>query len=144
MTVAAEPVSGFLGIEAASALELMAAVEGGLPLRSLDVLAKSVAPEDKQFVYSFVPRATLARRRIEHTHRKLKLSAAESTRVARFASVWVKALDVWKDPAAARRFMFEGHPLLNGRRPADVVIANELGRPLVEGILGRLKYGSAA
>jgi uncharacterized protein (DUF2384 family) len=44
---------------------------------------------------------------------------------------------------AARRFMFEAHPLLQGRRPIDVVLENELGRPVVEGILGRLKYGSA-
>jgi uncharacterized protein (DUF2384 family) len=33
--------------------------------------------------------------------------------------------------------------LLDGRRPVDVVLANEFGRPLVEGILGRLHYGSA-
>jgi uncharacterized protein (DUF2384 family) len=34
--------------------------------------------------------------------------------------------------------------MLEGRRPIDVVLANEFGRPLVEGILGRLQYGSAA
>ena len=39
--------------------------------------------------------------------------------------------------------MFEPHPLLHGRRPIDVVLENELGRPVVEGILGRLQYGSA-
>jgi uncharacterized protein (DUF2384 family) len=34
--------------------------------------------------------------------------------------------------------------MLDGRRPIDMVLANEFGRPLVEGILGRLQYGSAA
>jgi putative toxin-antitoxin system antitoxin component (TIGR02293 family) len=53
------------------------------------------------------------------------------------------ALDVWGGEEAARRFMFEAHPLLHGRRPVDVVLENELGRPVVEGILGRLRYGSA-
>jgi uncharacterized protein (DUF2384 family) len=28
------------------------------------------------------------------------------------------------------------------RRPMDVVLAGELGRPLVEAILGRIKYGT--
>jgi putative toxin-antitoxin system antitoxin component (TIGR02293 family) len=53
------------------------------------------------------------------------------------------ALEVWGDEEAARRFMFEAHKLLQGRRPVDVVLENELGRPVVEGILGRLQYGSA-
>jgi hypothetical protein len=41
-------------------------------------------------------------------------------------------------------FLFRPHPLLEGRRPLDVVLASEFGRPIVEGILGRLKFGSAA
>ncbi len=53
------------------------------------------------------------------------------------------ALGIWDGGDAARRFMFEAHPLLHGRRPVDVVLESELGRPIVEGILGRLQYGSA-
>jgi uncharacterized protein (DUF2384 family) len=53
------------------------------------------------------------------------------------------ALDVWCGEAAARRFMFEAHPPLHGRRPVDVMLENELGRPVVEGVLGRLKYSTA-
>ncbi len=53
------------------------------------------------------------------------------------------ALDVWGGDDDARRLMFEPHALLHGRRPVDVVLENELGRPIVEGILGRLQYGSA-
>jgi putative toxin-antitoxin system antitoxin component (TIGR02293 family) len=56
--------------------------------------------------------------------------------LARLASVWTMALDVWGVEDAARRFMFEAHPLLHGRRPVDVVLENEFGRPIVEGILG--------
>jgi putative toxin-antitoxin system antitoxin component (TIGR02293 family) len=72
-----------------------------------------------------------------------RLSAEEGTRLARLAGVWAMALDVWGGEEAARRFMFEAHPLLHGRRPVDVVLENELGRPVVEGILGRLKYGTS-
>jgi putative toxin-antitoxin system antitoxin component (TIGR02293 family) len=53
------------------------------------------------------------------------------------------AVEVWGSGDAARQFMFEAHPLLHGRRPVDVVLENEFGRPAVEGILGRLRYGSA-
>jgi uncharacterized protein (DUF2384 family) len=34
--------------------------------------------------------------------------------------------------------------MLEDRRPIDVVISSELGRPLVEDILGWLKYGTGA
>jgi putative toxin-antitoxin system antitoxin component (TIGR02293 family) len=54
------------------------------------------------------------------------------------------ARDVWGGEDAARAFLFRPHPMLEGQRPVDVVLATEFGRPLVEGILGRLQYGSAA
>lgn len=56
----------------------------------------------------------------------------------------VLAREVWGSDEAARAFLFRPHPMLEGRRPIDVVLANEFGRSLVEGILGRLQYGSAA
>ena len=72
------------------------------------------------------------------------LSPDEGAKVARLAEVWAMARDVWGDDAAARAFLFRPHPMLEGERPVDVVLATEFGRPLVEGILGRLQYGSAA
>ena len=89
--------------------------------------------------YRLVPRATLARRRSHHSP---KLTPEESSRVARLASVWAFAKDVWGSDEAARRWLFEAHMMLDDRRPVDVVLASEFGRPLVEGILGRLKYGT--
>ncbi len=143
----ADPISAVLGIKASGPLLLMSAVEQGLPLASLDRVAHSVAPSDSKFAFRIVARATLARRRAALAAAKGRLdgrlSADEGTRLARLASVWVMALDTWGGEEAARRFMFDAHPLLNGRRPVDVVLENEFGRPVVEGILGRLKYGSA-
>jgi putative toxin-antitoxin system antitoxin component (TIGR02293 family) len=49
---------------------------------------------------------------------------------------------VWKTDDAARSWLFQPHMMLEDRRPIDVVLASEFGRPLVEGILGRLKYST--
>src|ERR1700692_2759573 len=135
-------VSEVLGIRASGPLPLMSAVEQGLPLASLDRVVHSIAPSDSKFAFRIIPRATLARRRkalATGTGRAGgRLSAEEGTRLARLASVWGMALEVWGNGDAARQFMFAAHPLLHGRRPIDIVLESELGRPVVEGILGRL------
>jgi uncharacterized protein (DUF2384 family) len=63
---------------------------------------------------------------------------------ARVARVWAVALDVWKTEEATRAFLFRAHPMIEDRRPIDVVIQSEFGAELVVEILGRLKYGTAA
>ncbi len=143
---AAVSVSELLGLRRnparpGAALGLMGEVERGLPLSALDRLAQAVAPEDSGFAHRLVPRATLARRR---AHASPRLTPEESARVARVASVWALAKDVWKSDDGARRWLFEPHMMLEDRRPIDVVISSEFGRPLVEDILGRLKYGTGA
>jgi putative toxin-antitoxin system antitoxin component (TIGR02293 family) len=143
----ADSVAEVLGIRASGPLPLMSAVENGLPLTALDRVVRSVASADNRFAFRIIPRATLARRRkvwaTARSRTEGRLSAEEGTRLARLASVWALALEVWGSTEAARTFMFAAHPLLHGRRPVDIVLENELGRPIVEGILGRLQYGSA-
>jgi putative toxin-antitoxin system antitoxin component (TIGR02293 family) len=138
---AAASVPELLGLRKrpTSALGLMSDVEKGLPLSALDRIAHAVAPEDPGFVYRLVPRATLARRRARSVPR---LTSEESARVARLASAWAFAKDVWKTDEATRRWFFDPHMMLEDRRPIDIVLASELGLPLVEEILGRLKYGT--
>jgi putative toxin-antitoxin system antitoxin component (TIGR02293 family) len=156
------------------------AVTEGLPLSALESVVRQVAPDDKDFVYKFISRPTLARRKkavqewkdhlVSSDLPKARisgvrqasvrapartylprsrtpeplLSPTEGARVARLAEVWAMARRVWGSDAEARAFLFRPHPMLEGGRPIDVVIADEFGRPLVEGILGRLQYGSAA
>ena len=144
MTVTAASVPELLGLRKhpsrqGSSLGLMSDVEKGLPLSALDRIVQAVAPDDAGFAYRLVPRATLARRRSQHTP---KLTPEESARVARLAAVWALAKDVWDSDQGARRWLFEPHMMLDDRRPIDVVLTSEFGRPLVEGILGRLKYGT--
>ena len=147
----ADTISEVLGLRVRDPLfpmSLMHEVEKGLPLTALDRVAKAVAPGDAGFLFRMVSRATLARRRkalaTTRTATAARLSAEESARVARLAAVWALAREVWGGEAEARAFLFRPHPMLEGRRPIDVVLANEFGRPLVEGILGGLQYGSAA
>ena len=123
-----------------SPLRLAGDVENGLPLTTLDRVAQAVAPEDSGFIHRLVPRATLIRRRAQPGAR---LTIEESARVVRLAAVWSLAMQVWKDDAATRRWLFKPHMMLEDRRPIDVVLASEFGRPVVESILGGLLYGTA-
>ena len=122
-----------------SPIGLVARIEDGLPIVALDRVANLVAPNDSQFKYRLVPRATYERRK----GRKV-LSAEEGTRLARLARGWSLALDVWGSEGEARDFLFRPHAMLEDRLPVDVVIQNEIGAELVFDILQGLKYGSAA
>ena len=123
----------------ATPFELIARIARGLPLSALERVTASIAPGDAGFKYRIIPKASLARRR----HDK-RLTAAEGERLARIAAVWAFACEVWGDEAEARSFLFRAHPMLQDRPPIDLAIDSDLGARLVEGILGRLQYGSAA
>jgi putative toxin-antitoxin system antitoxin component (TIGR02293 family) len=126
-------------IDARSPFGLMSRIEDGLPIGALERVAHLLAPSDAHFKYRLIPKATYERRK-----RALRLSSDEGTRLARVARVWSLALDVWQTEQEARDFLFRSHPMLEDRRPVDVVIQNEIGAELVFDILGSLKYGSAA
>jgi putative toxin-antitoxin system antitoxin component (TIGR02293 family) len=140
-------LSTILGLDQIGPLPLISAVENGLPLAALDRLMQSLAPPETGFATRIVARATLARRRralaTAIKPEEGRLSAEEGSRLARLAAVWAMAIEVWGSEDAARRFMFTPHPMLHARRPVDIVLQNELGRPVVEGILGRLQYSAA-
>lgn len=122
-------------------LEFVEKVEQGLPLRSLDRLVVQIAPEDRKFSYRIIFRATLNRRRAT---KEKRLSTDESEKVARLARIWSGAMKVWGNENEARHFLLEPHMLLDGRIPVDLAIKTDEGARLVEDILGRLKYGTAA
>lgn len=142
MEVQARDVAGILGLRRADSMsvyELSQRLALGLPVSALDRLCRAIAPEDQGFPTDLIPRATLKRRRAAKV-----LSPEESELLGRLAQVWAVALDVYKEEAAARRFLHEPHPLLHGQKPINVARSNAFGAAMVEDILGRLKYGSAA
>jgi len=123
------------------------AVTAGLSLQAFDKVMGLVSPGDQSFGFRVIPKATLARRRRVASpgkHATQKLSAEESARVMRLARMWAMARQVWQDDETARDFLFRPHPLLEDRKPIDVVLANEFGLPIVENVLGALLYGAAA
>ena len=123
-----------------SPFALISRIEDGLPIGALERLTDLLAPGDAQFKYRLIPKATYERRK----RAAQPLSAEEGTRVARLARVWRLARDVWGSDEAARAFLFRSHPMIEDKRPVDVVIQNEFGAEMVIDILGGLKYGSAA
>ncbi|HEV7367531.1 antitoxin Xre-like helix-turn-helix domain-containing protein [Arenibaculum sp.] len=120
-------------------LRMVSILEEGLPVKSLERVSGFVAPSDTSFKHRIVPRATLNRRKLGE-----RLTTEESNRVERVARVWALAVEVWKSAENARAFLWREHPLLDLRRPIDIVMANDFGAKLVEDILGRLKHGTAA
>jgi putative toxin-antitoxin system antitoxin component (TIGR02293 family) len=145
MTIIYAQVAGLLGLrhgpdQSTSPFEIIEYIENGLPIAALNRVSHSVAPGDANFKYHIVSRATFARRKKQRE----KLSAEESDRVVRLANVWTLAREVWGSDEEARAFFFRPHMMLEGRRPIDVVLSTDIGARLVEDILGRLKYGSAA
>jgi putative toxin-antitoxin system antitoxin component (TIGR02293 family) len=126
-------------VEAHSPIMLIFRIDRGLPVKALDKVAHLLAPDDAQFKYRLVPKATLERRRTAK-----KLSPEEGARLARLAKVWSVARDVWGDDDEARDFLFRPHPMAEDRRPIDLIIQSEFGAELIVDILNGLKYGSAA
>ena len=127
-----------------SELEYVDLILRGLPANSLKVIVKALAPTDSSFKFRIVPKASFYRLYgVSTPSSRRRLSGAQSAVVARLASVWAQAERVWKSPDAARDFLYRKHPLLNERRPLDVVLENEIGAELVRGVLGRLEHGSA-
>jgi putative toxin-antitoxin system antitoxin component (TIGR02293 family) len=140
-----EQVATILGVspkraKAMTSLGLAEEVKRGISPAAVDRVVQFISPNDVSFRNRIVPKATLARRK---TGAERRLSPEESDKVARMASLWALALDVWHSPEAAQRFLAAHHPLLNGRSPSDVAVETEIGARAVEELLGRLKYGSA-
>ena len=129
------------GAKSMTPLDLFARIESGLPVAALERLTRKVCPADTGFKYRIVPKATLSRRQ---TRPRARLSAEESAKLVRLARIWTFAKRVWGGEDAASRFLFAPHMLLQGQRPIDVALGNEVGAEIVEGILGRLQYGTAA
>ena len=119
-------------------------VSHGLPLSAAERLSLAIAPRDGAFKYRFVSKATYSRRKAKRPGSEALLSKDEGERVVRVARIWAFASDVWGGADGARRFMLSPHMMLDGATPLEVALSGELGGKLVEDILGRLAYGSAA
>lgn len=133
------PVEALLGIEIVrpvSPLALAYAVEGGLPLATLEHLAQFMAPDDPKFKFRLFPKSTLERRRKSNG----RLTTAEGNRLVRLAKVISFALQIYGTPEKVREFLRRPHAMLDGKSPFDVVLATNPGADLVISLLGRGAY----
>jgi putative toxin-antitoxin system antitoxin component (TIGR02293 family) len=123
----------------ASDIALLEYIQRGFSRETLERLSAALAPEAPSFKYRIVPKSSLARR----SSPQRRLSASQSLKVARLASIWIQSLRIWKSDKEAREFLFRAHPDLSGHRPVDLTLQNEIGAGLVRNLLGRLEVGSA-
>lgn len=113
-------------------------VERGLPVKSLDSLARYLARSDREAAaikFAIVPKQTLARRR--------RLTREESECVGRLASIIALAEYVWENADHARTFLLSEQLPLGGARPIDLA-RSERGAREVEEVLERLEYSLPA
>jgi putative toxin-antitoxin system antitoxin component (TIGR02293 family) len=123
-----------LGRRVRSVSDLRETVEAGLPVRSLDVVARHVARNDRdaaELKYRVVPRTTL--------HRRTRLTADEGQRLERLARMTVLAEEVWEDADLAHEFLTSAQPQLGGKRPVEMA-RSDLATREVEELLFRLEW----
>ena len=123
-----------LGRRVRNVTDLRHTVEAGLPVRSLDAVAKHVARNDRdaaELKHRVVPKTTL--------HRRTRLTLEEGQRLERLARMTVLAEHVWEDADLAHEFLTSAQPQLGGERPVEMA-RSDLGTREVEDLLLRLEW----
>ncbi len=62
----------------------------------------------------------------------------------RISCVLAIATETWGSEEAAKAFLDRPHPLLQDRRPIDLIAESDAGAKLVIDVLGGLRHGSVA
>src|SRR3546814_12161268 len=116
MNTAASSFAESLGIKAAprSPLAIANSIKAGLPLAALERLSKAIAPDDANFPYRFVQRATLTRRKSASAP---KLTLDEGNRVEAVAKVWEFEMEIYRDEERTHEILYLKHPLLENPTP---------------------------
>jgi putative toxin-antitoxin system antitoxin component (TIGR02293 family) len=123
-----------LGTDVESEVELVQLVQEGLPTKVLDrvmALGDLTIAEMEQII----PRRTLA-----HSRTKPRLSVEQSDRIARAASVFAHAHEVFANVDKANHWMRQPNRALDGATPLSLLRTGS-GAQLVETILTRIAYG---
>jgi putative toxin-antitoxin system antitoxin component (TIGR02293 family) len=119
-----------------SDLDLVDAILGGLPVRSLEEVQRSGLFEPGELYALVVARRTLAHRR----EKRQPLTVEESDRLARVVRVAQAAEDALGDQENAARWLRKPNRALKGNRPIDL-LESDLGARMVERALGRVEHG---
>lgn len=119
-----------------SDLDLVDAIEGGLPTRAIDELVRRDLLDASEIYDLVIPRRTLAHRR----DRGQPLSSEESDRLTRVVRVVGRAEEALGERARAARWLREPNRALSGKRPIDL-LDSDVGARMVDRVLGRVEHG---
>ena len=126
-----------IGRQVRSDADLARAVEHGFPTATIDALLKRGVTNRDIAALVINPR-TLSRRRAQHR----RLTVEESDRAARLARVRALGEETFADGHKADRWLHRELPLLDGRRPIDL-IRTQVGARMVEDLLAGIAWGAA-
>ena len=119
-----------------SDLDLVAAIQQGLPTGAVEEVLGSGLFEPSE-VYELV----VARRTLAHRKEKRKpLSPAQSDRLARVVRVADRAEEALGDREKAARWLRKPNRSIQSRRPIDL-LESDVGARMVERALGRIEHG---
>jgi putative toxin-antitoxin system antitoxin component (TIGR02293 family) len=125
-----------LRTEVRSELELVRAVQEGLPTASIAAMVERGALDPQEVERFIIPRRTLAHRR----KRRQPLSPEESDRLARAAHLLALATETFGDQEKAARWMRRPNRALRGAVPIELLTTSG-GARLVEDVLERIAHG---
>lgn len=127
---------GVLQHEIRTELDLIAALQEGLPATTLDTLVASGALSAREVEELIIPRRTLAHRR----QKRQRLSAEESDRAARVARAIVLAEDTFQNAEKAAHWLRKPNRGLGGQVPLELLRTSQ-GAALLERALGQIGHG---
>lgn len=138
------------GTNELSELEFIQFVRAGLPVESLNAMLASMTTAVflQSEVFDLIGSArTLQRKRAKSasrgaakTRQTVRLSPAESDRLARLARVVVRAEEAFGSSAKTQRWLSKPNRALEGTRPLEL-LDSDAGALAVERVLGRIEHG---
>lgn len=119
-----------------SDLDLLAAIQRGLPTRAVEEVLRSGLFEPSEVYELVVARRTLAHRK----EKRQPLSPEQSDRLTRVVRVADLAEDALGNRQKAARWLRKPNRSIQGKRPIDL-LKSDIGARMVERALGRIEHG---
>ncbi len=122
--------------EVRSDLDLVEAIQGGLPTGAVEEVLRSGLFQPGELYEIVVPRRTLAHRK----RKRQPLSPGQSDRLARVVRIAERAEEALGEREKAARWLRKPNRGLQGKRPIDL-LESDIGARMVERALGRIEHG---
>ena len=119
-----------------SDLDLVEAIQGGLPTRVLEEVLHSGLFQPAELYAIVVARRTLAHRK----RKRQPLSPEQSDRLTRMVRIAERAEETLGDREKAARWLRKPNRGLQGKRPIDL-LESDIGARMVERALGHIEHG---